>query len=81
MKVIVLAGKLSGKPRALFAMSHEDAMALCSDPRSKGQNWMTVFASIEEWQTDGTIPARLKLKDSGKLDELIEELGLTKHAI
>jgi len=79
--VIVLARKLSGKPRALFAMSREDAMALCSDPRSKGQGWMTVFAPIEEWQTDGEIPARLKLKDSGKLDELIEELGLTKCPI
>ncbi|MFD6816320.1 hypothetical protein ACFWCH_05365 [Microbacterium sp. NPDC060132] len=80
MKVILIARKLS-RPKALFGMSEEDAMALCSDPRSKGQRWMTVFAPIEEWQVNGAIPTRAKIEDTGKLDGLIKELGLTKHAI
>ncbi|MGO4488249.1 hypothetical protein [Microbacterium sp. 2RAF4] len=62
-------------------MSQEDAIALCSDPRSKGPRWMTVFAPIEEWQVDGAIPAQARIEDTGKLDGLIEELGLTKYAI
>lgn len=42
---------------------------------------MTVFAPIEEWQVDGAIPAQARIEDTGKLDGLIEELGLTKYAI
>lgn len=80
MKVIVLAHKLS-RPGVLFGMSDDDAVALCSDPRSKGRRWMTAFAPVEEWQVSGAIPARAKIEDTGKLDPIIEDLGLTKYEI
>jgi hypothetical protein len=77
--VVALAYRSVGRrAKALFAMSHRDAVALCSDPRSAGRGWMAIHAPLEGWQEKGKVPAGWRIKDSGKLDGLIEELGLTK---
>lgn len=80
--IVALGYRVVGRrARALFAMSHRDAMALCSDPRSAGRNWRAIHAPIDHWQEKGRVPAKWRLTDSGRFDELIEELGLTKHEI
>jgi hypothetical protein len=82
MKMIVLSYESPGRrAKAIFAMSHDDAMALCSDPRSKGKRWMTVFSPVEDWSDDGVVPSRFKTRDTGALDALIEDLGLVKYPI
>lgn len=76
--VVFLARFRSKRPRALFVMNHRDAMAFCSDERTKGRNWMACHARVEDWQDKGKVPEKLRLKDNGMLDGVIEELGLTK---
>ncbi len=76
--VVFLARFQTRRPRALFAMSHRDAMAFCSDERTKGRNWMACHARIEDWQDRGKVPAKYRMEDTGQLDHVIEELGLTK---
>lgn len=80
LSVIFLAyGPISTrKPRALFAMSRRDAIALCMDKRSKGRGWMVCHTRLENWEINGKVPDRERLKDTGRLDPAIEELGLTK---
>lgn len=80
--IVGLAYAAQGRrAKALFAMNHRDAMALCSDDRSAGRGWMAFHARFEDWGDNGKVASRFKMKDTGKLDDLIEELGLTKHAI
>lgn len=82
LRVIALAYKNGGRrPKALFAMSFRDARALCTDPRTKGQGWMAFFDLLEGWQTKGRVPAGYRIKDTGKLDGIIDDLGLTKIPI
>ena len=78
--VVALAyGRKPGRrPKALFTMSHRDARSLCSDERTKGRGWMAFMARLEDWQEKGVVPAKYRIKDTGRLDPIIEELGLTK---
>jgi hypothetical protein len=78
---VVFLAYYSRRPKALFAMNHRDAMAFCSDERTRGRNWMACHARIEGWQDKGKVPAKYRMKDTGKLDHVIEELGLTKIPI
>lgn len=79
LSVIFLAYKAVGsRPKALFAMSRRDAIALCMDKRSAGRGWMVCHTRLENWEIDGKVPDRCRIKDTGKLDPAIEELGLTK---
>ncbi|GLJ62221.1 hypothetical protein GCM10017576_23510 [Microbacterium barkeri] len=79
LSVIFLAYKsISRRPKALFAMSRRDAIALCMDKGSAGQGWMVCHTRLENWEINGKVPTRSRMKDTGKLDPIIEELGLTK---
>lgn len=78
---VVYLAYYSGRPKALFAMSRRDAMAFCSDKRTKGRHWMACHTRLEDWQEKGEVPAKLKMKDNGSLDPVIDELGLTKIPI
>lgn len=76
---IVLSRKsVATRAKVLFAMNHRDAMALCSDARTKGQGWRIVHSRLENWQEKGRVPDKHTAKDTGRLDPVIEELGLTK---
>lgn len=80
LSVIFLAyGPISTRrPKALFAMSRREAIALLMDKRSKGRGWMVCHTRLENWEINGKVPARSRIRDTGKLDPIIEELGLTK---
>ncbi|MFB6489555.1 hypothetical protein P2A57_23600 [Xanthomonas perforans] len=80
LSVVFLAyGPISTRrPKALFAMSRKDAIALLMDKRSKGRGWMVCHTRLKNWEVDGKVPDRSRIKDTGKLDPIIEELGLTK---
>ncbi|MGW9021110.1 hypothetical protein ACWGOE_06465 [Leucobacter chromiiresistens] len=83
LSVIFLAyGPISTRrPKALFAMSRRDAIALLMDRRSKGRGWMVCHTRLENWEIDGKVPDRSRIMDTGRLDPIIEELGLTKIPI
>ena len=80
LSVIFLAyGPISTRrPKALFAMSRRDAIALLMDKRSKGRGWMVCQTRLENWVVNGKVPDRSRIKDTGRLDPIIEELGLVK---
>jgi len=68
-----------GRGGTLFRMSAGDAKVLCSQPKTQGVGayggeWMLM------WSTHNLIPNDSKdwIKDDGRFDKLIEQLGLKK---
>lgn len=61
--------------RLLLTCSLDDAKKFCSDDRTRGIKWMAIFNKLPERLT-----AKNFIKDDGRFDEVIEELGIeVKH--
>lgn len=69
-----------------FAMSVEDAMKFCKDPRTSravhAGGYSYAWTALENFmaENNNTINTS-KLKDNNSFDNIIDELGLTKYPI
>lgn len=63
-------------------LHREDAMALCSDPRTAGRahmsEWILMWTSITNMRKVLGDRMRLQVTDDGRFDGLLDELGAVK---
>lgn len=79
---VVMVASKGGKtgPRIVFGMSLDDAKALCSDSRTSWKQSMAIWSHLSSFNggfQGDSISLKRVVKDTGSMDDVIEELGLT----
>lgn len=82
---IASQGGKSGIKKAVYVMDEKDAIKFCSSDKTKGHSgtkWMMCWDYIESFIDEkGFLNPKKFIKDDGRFDALILELGIKPHSI